>query len=184
MADEQCIFCMISEGKIQAAKVYEDEHCCAFLDINPASKGHMQVISKIHSPIISSLDEASKAKMLNISLNLGQALVSKLGATGISYLMNEGAGAGQRVAHAAIQVIPRYEGDGISISWPEKKMSQEEIQAYVSEVISMLTGNAPAQKSSAPMQSEPKPNPEKPKEVQKDEPEEIAEQKPRIPRYW
>lgn len=45
---ENCIFCKIVAGEIPAHKVYEDENFLAFLDINPQSPGHTQVIPKKH----------------------------------------------------------------------------------------------------------------------------------------
>ncbi len=48
MHDENCIFCKIVAGEIPAHKVYEDESFLAFLDINPKSPGHTQVIPKEH----------------------------------------------------------------------------------------------------------------------------------------
>ncbi|KKT79078.1 MAG: Histidine triad (HIT) protein, partial [Parcubacteria group bacterium GW2011_GWF2_44_8b] len=44
----ECIFCKIVKGEIASCKVYEDENFLAFLDINPQSPGHTQVITKIH----------------------------------------------------------------------------------------------------------------------------------------
>src|SRR3990167_5412479 len=43
-----CIFCKIINGEISSYKVYEDEYFLAFLDINPKSPGHTQVIPKKH----------------------------------------------------------------------------------------------------------------------------------------
>ena len=37
----QCIFCQLIEGKMPSKKVYEDNLVVGFLDINPASKGHV-----------------------------------------------------------------------------------------------------------------------------------------------
>lgn len=48
MADSNCIFCKIVKGEIPAHKVYEDENFLAFLDIDPQSPGHTQVIPKEH----------------------------------------------------------------------------------------------------------------------------------------
>ncbi len=45
---ENCIFCKIVKGEIPSYKVYEDENFLAFLDINPQSPGHVQVIPKKH----------------------------------------------------------------------------------------------------------------------------------------
>ena len=48
MEELNCIFCKIVKGEIPAYKVYEDENFLAFLDINPQSPGHTQVIPKKH----------------------------------------------------------------------------------------------------------------------------------------
>ncbi len=48
MTDPNCIFCKIVNGEIPAYKVYEDDDFLAFLDINPQSPGHTQVIPKKH----------------------------------------------------------------------------------------------------------------------------------------
>jgi histidine triad (HIT) family protein len=45
---ENCIFCKIVSGEIPSYKVYGDEDFLAFLDINPQSPGHVQVIPKQH----------------------------------------------------------------------------------------------------------------------------------------
>ena len=45
---EDCIFCKIVKGEIPSYKVYEDDNFLAFLDINPLSPGHTQVIPKKH----------------------------------------------------------------------------------------------------------------------------------------
>ena len=43
-----CIFCAIIKGDIPSKKVYEDEKCFAFLDINPQAPVHCLVIPKEH----------------------------------------------------------------------------------------------------------------------------------------
>ena len=43
-----CIFCKIINGEIFSYKIYEDEYFLVFLDINPQSPGHTQVIPKKH----------------------------------------------------------------------------------------------------------------------------------------
>ena len=43
-----CIFCKIAEGTIPSNKVYEDEYCLAFHDINPQTPVHVLVIPKCH----------------------------------------------------------------------------------------------------------------------------------------
>jgi histidine triad (HIT) family protein len=45
---ENCIFCKIVNKEIPAHIVYENKDFMAFLDINPKSPGHCQVIPKKH----------------------------------------------------------------------------------------------------------------------------------------
>lgn len=46
--NQNCIFCKIANKEIPAYVVYEDANFLAFLDINPESPGHVQVIPKKH----------------------------------------------------------------------------------------------------------------------------------------
>ena len=48
MTDPNCIFCKIAAKEIPSHIVYEDANFLAFLDINPQSAGHTQVIPKEH----------------------------------------------------------------------------------------------------------------------------------------
>lgn len=49
MKHDDCIFCKIVTGELPSAKVYEDEHVYAFLDLSQVTKGHTLVIPKTHT---------------------------------------------------------------------------------------------------------------------------------------
>ena len=51
-----CIFCAIINGDIPSSKVYEDDGCYAFKDINPQAPVHCLVVPKKH---IASIDEVN-----------------------------------------------------------------------------------------------------------------------------
>ena len=51
-----CLFCKIIAGDIPSTKVYEDEYCFAFRDINPQAPTHVLLVPKAH---VSSIAEAS-----------------------------------------------------------------------------------------------------------------------------
>jgi histidine triad (HIT) family protein len=55
-----CIFCKIIRGEIPAYKIYEDQNFFAFLDINPQSPGHVQVIPKKHVRWVWDVENAGK----------------------------------------------------------------------------------------------------------------------------
>ena len=58
---EDCLFCMIAEGKIPSKKLYEDEQVVAFYDINPQAKVHFLVIPKKHITSAAALTEEDGA---------------------------------------------------------------------------------------------------------------------------
>ena len=43
-----CIFCKIIKGEMPSKTIYEDDTVKAFLEINPASDGHILLIPKKH----------------------------------------------------------------------------------------------------------------------------------------
>ena len=45
---QDCIFCHIVKGDLTAHKIYEDDHCLAFLDIAQIVDGHTMLIPKEH----------------------------------------------------------------------------------------------------------------------------------------
>ena len=49
MRDPNCIFCKIVAGELPAQIVDEDERTIAFMDINPATRGHLLVIPREHA---------------------------------------------------------------------------------------------------------------------------------------
>ena len=54
---EDCLFCMIAEGKIPSKKLYEDDQVVAFYDINPQAKVHFLVVPKKHIVSAAALTE-------------------------------------------------------------------------------------------------------------------------------
>ena len=59
-----CLFCEIIKGNIPSAKVYEDERCYAFRDINPQAPTHVLVVPKTH---IASMDEVNAENSVYVS---------------------------------------------------------------------------------------------------------------------
>ena len=59
-----CIFCSIIKGEIPSTKVFEDEVCYAFRDINPEAPTHVLVVPKTH---IASADMISAENSLTVA---------------------------------------------------------------------------------------------------------------------
>ena len=61
-----CLFCAIVNGEIPSKKVYEDEYCYAFHDINPQAPVHCLVVPKAHIPSADSVSMDNSSAVAHI----------------------------------------------------------------------------------------------------------------------
>lgn len=108
---EDCIFCAIIAGRIPSARVYEDENIYAFLDLNPAAKGHTLVVPKFHAPTLLDLPDNMDGPVNNALKKIAKAILEETGADGFNCLQNNFSAAGQVVFHVHWHIIPRFEAD-------------------------------------------------------------------------
>lgn len=94
------VFSKIVAGEIPCYKIYEDDVCLAFLDINPEAKGHTLVIPKIEVDKIYDLDDATYTHLFMVAKKLMKHMEEKLGARTIMKVI------GVDVPHAHIHLIP------------------------------------------------------------------------------
>jgi histidine triad (HIT) family protein len=108
-----CLFCKIIAGQIPANRVYEDQLCIAFPDINPQAPTHLLVIPKAHI--------ASQAKALAEHKSLLghlMATAADLARTqklekGYRVVVNTGDDGGQTVHHLHLHLL-----GGRPMNWP------------------------------------------------------------------
>ncbi|MBS3168767.1 HIT family protein [Candidatus Woesearchaeota archaeon] len=132
----QCPFCLMSEGKIETTKLYEDEHFIVVLEINPANKGHTILIPKRHIKHIYSLNNEESEKVINLLKKFSASL--SVISQGVNILYSEGPASGQKFEHLAINLIPRYTEDSVKIQWQPKKAEKTELEKVKQEIISHL----------------------------------------------
>jgi len=109
--DDGNIFAKILRGEAPAAKVFEDEHVLAFMDVFPQAKGHTLVIPK-HSTARNLLEE-DPAVLANTILGVqrvARAVRAALKPDWIVVTQFNGAASGQTVFHLHFHIIPRWEG--------------------------------------------------------------------------
>jgi histidine triad (HIT) family protein len=117
MSDPDCIFCKIVAGELPATVVDEDERTIAFMDINPATRGHALVIPREHTADLLSIDAQDLAAVSAAAQRLAVRAKERLGADGINVINSCGAAAWQTVFHFHLHVIPRYESDPLRLPW-------------------------------------------------------------------
>lgn len=111
------LFTRIANGEIPSAKIYEDDHTFAFLDINPASRGHTLVIPKSEFPDLFSAPPDILAAVARTTQLVAQALRAALKPDGLNIVQNNGKAAGQEIFHYHVHLIPRWEGDSALGLW-------------------------------------------------------------------
>ncbi|WP_277673442.1 HIT family protein [Piscibacillus halophilus] len=134
-----CIFCKIIDGEIPSAKIYEDEHVYAFLDISQVTEGHTLVIPKNHKQDIFELDDETASNLFKAVPKVANAIKSAYQPKGMNLLNNNGSFADQSVFHYHIHVIPRYdENDGFKSQW---KVSNESSPEKLQEISNKITNH-------------------------------------------
>ncbi len=139
---DDCVFCKIIEGAIPATKVYEDGHVLAFMDIQPVNPGHVLVIPKEHDELVTDMDEEHASALFQAGVKIDAALrKSGLKCEGVNMFIADGKAAGQEVFHVHLHVIPRAEGDGFGLKFPEgyeNKPSAEELKETADKIRTSL----------------------------------------------
>jgi histidine triad (HIT) family protein len=111
-----CVFCAIAAGEAVASVVHSDEHIVAFMDIRPATPGHLLVIPRRHAIGLTDLDPQDGARLFQAAQWLAGSLRrSDLPCEGVNLFLADGVAAGQEVFHVHLHVVPRTQGDGVQL---------------------------------------------------------------------
>jgi len=128
------IFSRIVSGEIPAHKVYEDDETLAFMDVNPAARGHTLVISKDEHADLFTIPPETLAAVTRTVRRVVLALQAALVPDGINIVQNNGAAAGQVVFHYHVHLIPRWEGDNAVRLWRPQSADQDELRALAEQI--------------------------------------------------
>jgi histidine triad (HIT) family protein len=127
--DPNCIFCKIVTGELPATIVDEDERTLAFMDINPATRGHALVIPRAHAADLHAISAEDLQACALAAQRLAGRVVERLDADGVNVLNAAGSVAWQTVFHFHFHVIPRYRDDPLRLPWVPGPGDADEIQA-------------------------------------------------------
>jgi histidine triad (HIT) family protein len=127
MADPNCIFCKIVAGEIPSLIVDQDDSTIAFMDINPATRGHMLVIPREHYTDLRDIPPDELSAVAIAAQRLAVRASDRLGADGVNLLNSCGSAAWQTVFHFHVHVIPRYRGDPLRLPWTPAPGDPDEI---------------------------------------------------------
>lgn len=101
-----CLFCKIINGEIPSEKVYEDEKCYAFKDINPMAKVHVVIVPKAHFASANEIN-GENAEYVSHIFKAAKDIAKICGVeeSGYRIVNNCGSDAGQTVFHIHFHLL-------------------------------------------------------------------------------
>ena len=124
-----CIFCKIIDGNVSSSKVYEDDICLAFMDIQPVNPGHVLIVPKVHFEDLADLPIDVGSQLFQVAQRIILILPkSGIKIEGANLFLAHGEAAGQEVFHVHLHVIPRFTGDGFGFRFGPNYMNPPERQ--------------------------------------------------------
>jgi histidine triad (HIT) family protein len=111
MADVDCIFCGIVSGEVPATRIHEDDRTVAFMDIQPATRGHALVVPRAHATDLLDIGADDLAACSATAQQVAGLVMRNLGADGVNLVNACGSAAWQTVFHFHLHVVPRYADD-------------------------------------------------------------------------
>ena len=137
-ADPSCLFCKILAGDIPSTRIAETERAIAFMDINPATRGHALVIPREHSRDLLEIAPEDLAACAELAQEIAGRIKDRLGADGVNVLNCCGSAAWQSVFHTHFHVVPRYadqpERDPLQLPWTPTPGDMDDIKAAGEEL--------------------------------------------------
>ena len=111
---KDCIFCRIIKGEIPSTKVYEDENCYAFRDINPQAPVHILVVPKTHLASCAEIDESNAHIAGEVFTAISKIARQEGLDGGYRVITNCGEDAGQTVRHLHYHILAGVKmGEGL-----------------------------------------------------------------------
>lgn len=111
-----CVFCAIAAGEAPAIRIHEDDDYLAILDIRPFARGHTLVIPKRHSVDLTDTTPEVLAGMVTLGQLIARAARATELADATNVAINDGSAAFQTVFHIHLHVLPRRNGDKLSVA--------------------------------------------------------------------
>jgi histidine triad (HIT) family protein len=119
-----CEFCSIVAGEAPAHRVAETDRTLAFLDVEPAARGHTLVVPKRHHETMTDAPVSLTGAVFRTVHRVAAALESAYRLDGFNVVQANGATAGQEVSHAHVHVIPRYDDDTVDLGWDGESVEE------------------------------------------------------------
>lgn len=140
---KECLFCKIVRHETNAYILHEDKNVLAFLDLYPATHGHILIIPRRHIEDILSLPEALSCRLMKTAVKVSKTIDTILKPDGINLIQANKVAAGQTIQHFHLHIVPRYTGDPVKLLFGhgEKPAGAKELEKLTLLIKSGLVNN-------------------------------------------
>ena len=129
-----CEYCDIAERNGRAQILHEDGSVIVAVKDLVLIPGQITIFPKKHFTILEVVPDDVLLKCSAMADKVSRAVFESLDSQGTNILVYNGLGAGQKVPHFAIEVIPRRENDGLNLQWQPKEVPTEELEIVAAQL--------------------------------------------------
>ena len=132
--------CQVCDEIATSDAILFHDDIVAFLPKEAATVAHIVVSPKKHYGTIEETPDYIVAWCFAIANKLSAILFNTLKIQGLNLLAEIGTGAGQHAEHFTLNVLPRFENDGLQLKWSPTQGKQEELMQHM-EMYRKATAN-------------------------------------------
>ncbi len=139
---DTCLFCSLAAHQTDAAIAFEDQQVMAAMDLYPANTGHTLVFPKEHVEDVYSMPGDLAGRVMAVAVEVSKSIKRTLAPDGLNLIQANGPAAGQTNRHFHIHVLPRYNGDRVSLRFGRTALpeSMDQLRGTASAIRSGLRG--------------------------------------------
>jgi bis(5'-adenosyl)-triphosphatase len=139
------IACPFCDPAILAAIYAETERCRAIYNRAPLVDGHSLIVPKRHATRLGDLSPGEWTELFGLARRMALLLMPAYGCDGYDLSLQEGASAGQTMAHLHLHIVPRRPGDLPHDDWHaqlldsalRRRLSPDEMARHVARLRAM-----------------------------------------------
>ncbi|MGI8811372.1 MAG: histidine triad nucleotide-binding protein [Pyrinomonadaceae bacterium] len=106
MRENDCIFCKIVDGELDAVTLYQDDKCIAFADLSPQAPVHILVVPRDHIESLNTAAETDSELLGHLLVTAAEIARSKgIAEDGYRVVINTNSDGGQTIFHLHIHLL-------------------------------------------------------------------------------
>ncbi len=127
------IFTRIIDGEIPGTFVWQDDHCVAFMSINPLQRGHVLVVPREEVDHWIELGDDLAAHLMSVSKRLGNAVQAAFSPERVGLMI-----AGFEVPHTHVHVVPMFGISDLDFANAATSVDRDDLDAAAAAIIAAL----------------------------------------------